>query len=216
MALIKSGPVGRFNGKIGNVVVAPWKGLLVGREAPTPTNKPATLTQLEQRAKFGLVTGFLSKIGETVRVGYQNSGGNMTAYNVAARYHLDNAVTGVYPAYALDYSKVQLNDGVGKVLDAPTGIAHTPVVNNRTTITWEAIELVRQDSLPTDQIRIVLFNATADFFLIHPAAAQRSVMTATVRLPIEEEDDVVHAWVMFVSADGKRTSRSRYLGIITA
>lgn len=216
MALIKSGQVGKFNGKIDNVVISAWKGLLVGRSVPSKSNKPATVTQLEQRAKFGLVTGFLSKIGDTVKLGYQNSGGNMTPYNVAARYHLDNAVTGVYPAYALNYSKIQLNDGIGKVLDSPSGLAHTPVVNNRSTITWEAIELVRADSLPTDQLRVVLYNATANFFLIHPAAAQRSLLTASVRLPIEEEDDVIHAWVMFVSADGKRTSRSKYLGIITA
>lgn len=212
MALIDQGQIGDFKGKIGRVVVAPYRKKTVGRAAPKKSTKQPTLVQLDQRAQFGLVTAFVSGVREIINLGYQNLTGNSGSYNMATKWHLDNAVTGVYPNYAIDYSKVKLSDGKN-VIDGIFEVAKTDAVNSKTTITWMAREAVR-GSLPTDKLCAVFYNHTEKFFMMDMAASERSKLTATVRIPLEEDTDVIHGWVLFISTDGKQVSRSKYLGII--
>jgi hypothetical protein len=214
MARVKSGAAGEFNGGFKDAVLAKWKGLLISKAFPSPSSKPAVLSQLMQRAVFGLMTSFVSKVGETIELGFQNTKGALTAYNAAVKKNIFIAISGVYPNYTLDYAKFQFSDGNGEQIDGPEGIAHTAVVNKRTTITWTEEELLRPGSLGTDVLRVIFYNETGKFCMTHAEAAQRSKLTATVRLPFEDAADVVHGWVMFVSADGKMVSRSVYLGKI--
>ena len=46
MATVKSGKVGVFNGKVGDVVIYKRDGILLGRDIPSKSTKPATLAQL--------------------------------------------------------------------------------------------------------------------------------------------------------------------------
>jgi hypothetical protein len=212
MAIIKSGAAGKFNGKFSDAVITEWKGLTVGRSLPSKSSKPPKLSQLMQRAKFGLITSFIGKIGDTFSLGFKNTRGALTAYNAAAKKNILTAITGNYPDYKLDYSKIELSDGNGTGIDKPFEVTHTPVANNRTTLTWAAIESNRSGSLGTDVLRVVFYNERGNFSMVHEHAEERSKLTATVRLPFEEDTDEIYGWAMFVSADGERVSTSVYLG----
>jgi hypothetical protein len=214
MARVKSGAAGEFKGTFKDAVLAKWNGLLISKSLPDKSSKPAVLSQLMQRAQFGLMTSFIGKIGDTIELGFKNTKGALTAYNAALKKNLFIAVTGVYPDYKVDYAKFQFSDGNGMQIDGPSEIAHTAVVNKRTTISWAAEEAIRPGTLGTDVLRVIFYNETGKFSMIHAVAAERSKLTATVRLPFEDAADVVYGWAMFVSADGKLLSRSVYLGKI--
>jgi hypothetical protein len=62
MARVKSGAAGEFNGGFKDGVLAKWKGLLISKAFPSPSSKPPVLSQLMQKAQFGLMTSFLSKM----------------------------------------------------------------------------------------------------------------------------------------------------------
>lgn len=214
MATIEEGQIGAFRGKIGRVVVAPFRKITVGRSVPKKSSKPATEVQLAQRLKFGLINNFINGFGDILNVGFKNAKGNATPTHEAVRYHLYNAVKGAYPDYAIDFTAVKLSNMSGKLLDNIMPFTTTAAVNGKTTISWEAADGNRTESLPTDNLFVALYNETEQYFMNYRAAAKRSQLTVTLRTPHEEETDVIHAWVMYVSVDGKMVSKSKYLGVI--
>jgi hypothetical protein len=130
MAIVKSGQVGDFSGKIGQSVIAKWRQLTVGRSTPKKSTKKATDEQLDTQSKFKLVTTFVSRIGTTIALGYRNTSGNLTPYNTAVQYHIQNAVTGVYPNYGIDMAKVVLsNPRMVNDIDAASSYVMSNVVD---------------------------------------------------------------------------------------
>lgn len=215
MGKLEPGQLGDPKGKIGRVVVSKWKTLNIIRAAPKSSTKPPKLSQLEQRGKFGLVTGFLRGMGSVINLGFQNVAPTNSPFNIATRYHLANAVTGVYPAYVMDYPKVLIGDGQAKLpLDALPTITVSAAVNRVVTLTWDAIQTNRESSLPTDLLYVVFYNATEKYFMSDPGAAQRSELSASVRVPQDAPTDKIYGWALFVSANNLHASRSTYLGLI--
>lgn len=215
MAKLEPGQLGDANGKIGRVVVSKWKKLMVLRAAPKSSTKPPKLLQLQQRAMFGLVTAFISGVGSIINLGFQKVAKNNSPFNTATKYHLANAVTGTYPDYVMDYPEVVIGEGKAKVsIDGLPVINVSAAVDGKVTLSWEALPANRSVSLPTDLLYVVFYNATEDFFMIDPAAAQRSELTASVRVPQEATTDKIYGWALFVSADNTLASRSKYLGQI--
>jgi hypothetical protein len=215
MAKIEEGQIGDFRGKIGRVVITDFRGMTVGRSAPKQTTKPPTEAQMDQRLRFALATGFVSGMGDIVQLGYQNVKFATSPANMAVKEILASGITGSYPNYEINFPKVMISKAKGNTaIDNIVPINKTAVVNNRTTLSWEALETGRTVSLPTDNLYVLFYNATEEYFINYPAAAKRSQLTATLRTPHEEETDIVHAWALYVSADGTRVSKSKYLGLI--
>lgn len=217
MAITKSAPGGAFKGKLDNAVFAPWKGLLTVRSVPKKSSKKAVQSQIEQRAKFALMGQFVARLAEVITMGYQSVSGNVTAHNVALKENLATALIGEYPDYAIDYAKVKLSRTSGSnEINGISNVLTTAAINGKVTITWIAEDATRQKTLPTDVLCVIFYNATQKFFMTSGKAAIRSALTTSVRIPLEEDTDVIHGWVLIFSADGKNVSRSTYLGIIDA
>jgi len=98
------------NGKIGQAVIAKWRQLTVGRSKPRKSTKRASVEQLDTQSEFKLVISFVSRIGTTIALGYRNSAGNLTPQNTAVQYHIQNTVTGIYPAYHLNKLSTKAGD----------------------------------------------------------------------------------------------------------
>lgn len=215
MAILDPGQIGNFSGKVGRVVISPWKGLTVGRSVPKKSSKVATEVQLNQRSKFGLVTTFVSRFGDLIPLGYQSVKGNVSPYNIAVQYHLKNAVTGIYPDYSIDFTKVRLSAPKGaNEIDGISTITTGAAVNYKVALAWELKQSQKPSSKDTDLLYVVFFNATEDNFMTYDGVAERSELTANLRLPQENITDVIHGWMFFVSADKKMVSHTKYLGIM--
>lgn len=220
MAIVKPGQVGDFNGKIGQVVLTKWRDVNVGRSAPKKSTKPPTLARLDQQSKFGLVTGFLGSIADLLAIGYQSSGSpKLTPMNAAVRYHLSNAVTGVYPDYQMDYTKVVIsNANVKGEIDGGYTVSATAVADAKVTVTWlasSADALANKLTSPADQLYLVFYNITKQRFVTFESKGTRAALTTTVQIPRSFVGNKIHAYMFFVSPDGKSVSVTEQLGSFT-
>jgi hypothetical protein len=189
---------------------------LVGRKTPTKSNKPGSLEQQDQRSKFGLVTHFFRDLGDMINLGYQYQKTGPTPMNVAVKYNQENAVTGIYPNYALDFSKIMLSNpnGIGEIDPgfAPTAV---PAAGATVNVSWQVNRNAYKATSPDDRLCIIIYSVTKKRFIVYDRVVSRSALTYEVELPFLFRGDVCHGYMFFVSPKGKEVSTSEYLGQFT-
>ena len=112
MGTHKKGILGNFSGKVGTVVGSKWRGVWVMRGLTDAKRGKPNPAQQQQQAKFTLMVKFLQPLSSLVGLTYDTSPAEMSGFNKAFSDNIRNAITGVYPALAIDYSKVILSKGV--------------------------------------------------------------------------------------------------------
>lgn len=106
MAIIKSN--GEISGKIGPVSVYQTKhGTQVIRSYSKPID-PKTPKQLAHRQKFSLVSKGLSPLCRIIQRGFK---GDTKTYRDQISKAYYEAITGEYPNFKLDYSKIKIAEG---------------------------------------------------------------------------------------------------------
>ncbi|HLN73923.1 MAG TPA: DUF6266 family protein, partial [Prolixibacteraceae bacterium] len=125
---------GGFSGKVGTVIGGNWNGINYMRGLPTSYTNPRTEAQLSQRAKFAETIKFLRPLTPFLRVGFKNAAYKMSGFNAAMSYTLKNALTGTYPAYSIDYTKVLVSRGPLAGAQNPAGDSTIP---GKVDFTWE-------------------------------------------------------------------------------
>jgi hypothetical protein len=213
MGTYKPGAIGVVKGAIDTIVTSKWKSIYVIKGKPTKSNKPATLTQAQQRIRFALVTAFLKRIASTIAVGYQNPGKNLTPMNAAVKYHLASTVKGLYPDYEIDYPSIRLTIP-SDALDSAWNISVSVGAGGMLTLSWDENKFVSGKTLPTDRMSVLLYDVDKDRFITMGATAARSALTNVIEMPEAYAGDSVHVWAYFVSADGKLVSATDYLGLV--
>ena len=130
-----------------------------------------------------------------------------TAFNAAMSYIVKNAVSGVFPNYALDFSRVLVSRGS---LTQPS----TPTVSmsaGRATITWND-NSGQGDAQPADVAMPLVFNSDKGEAVFSTAAATRADQSAELNFPADWNGDTVELYIGFASADGINVANSVYLG----
>ena len=112
MAITPQGITGPFIGKVGPVVGYISRGKSVMRSRPnlSKSRKPSILQQ-QQHAKFSLMNKFLGPIIPFLNETKKTVDIDLTGYNKAFSYNVKNAIKGIYPDLAIDYSMVLLSRG---------------------------------------------------------------------------------------------------------
>ncbi|RYD98048.1 MAG: hypothetical protein EOP54_08935 [Sphingobacteriales bacterium] len=207
MATYKKGILGVFTGKVGTVVGSSWKGISYMKSLPKSSGKAPSQPQIDQRLKFGLVTSFLKPIRTLTNIGYGLVSGNLTPYNAAVSYHLNNAVIGNSPNFEIDYPMVMFSRGelpgpaVPAMAANPGGALNFSWVDNATANLAQ----------PNDKAIVLVFHvATKEF--VHSDTAKRSAGSLEMTLPTHFVGGAVHAWMAFFNANDKQVSTSVYLG----
>ena len=215
MGKIEKGILGAISGLVGTVVGARWRNVDVLRSRPRKSRKPKTENQLEIQSRFKLVSDFLNKISSYIKLGYQSSISGPTATNTALSYHLKNAVLGTYPDFTLDYSKVKLsNENSQKILPLPEATT-TLLPLNKIKVEWSNPTGVVDESDDLDVLHALVYSPEKDMFISPGFLPTRIEQTFTITVPRMLNTSVVHMWAFFASADGKRVSRTSYLGQFT-
>lgn len=218
MGKIRTGILGGFSGKVGTVIGASWRTLDVMRSLPKKTSKPPVRSQIDQRKKFGLITGFLGAISEVVSKGYQSGNKLSGPMNEAVKFNLKEAISGVSPLFTINYAKLKLT--LGK-LDIPQDLLAVPVSGRKVAITWAYDPLdfnTENERLErsTDRASIIIYDETNDYFLI-PSTAVRTAGKLEARMLSKTiVGNTLHCWFYISSLDGKKVSTSVYLGPIKA
>lgn len=197
-----------LSGIMGNRVYGSWKGISYSRSKPLSMKNPRTPGQLSQRAKFSVILKFLKPCKEFVRIGFKSKAKNMSEFNYATSLLYKNALTGEYPDWSIDYSKVVLSIG---------NLAGALEPKILLTTGWE-IEFTWQiDSEGTnyflyDKVMVLVFNPAKQEAVTITNGNIRYKLRQLVELPATFAGDEVVCYIAFQDMDGKRVSDSQFIG----
>lgn len=209
MGILKNGPNGLFTGKVGNMV-----GRIVeGRNVITgPYDEMVvafTANQLDQQAKFGMMSSFLSNSSELIKLGFKPKNKKHGPVNLAVSHNLKQAVGGVSPDFEILYSKICLSAGE---LKNPINIGVQVLPDGVLRFNWELSAMVYRYANLTDQLMIMIFDPEPNKFSLHTNVASRGDLAGTVKLNPGFKGDVLHCYIFFTGYKGI-ASNTTYLKI---
>ena len=117
-----------------------------------------------------------------------------------------DAVTGEYPDYAIDFSKLVIAEG-GLNTSSFLNITKT----NGTSLKFEWDTTVGFQGDDNDGVNIVLLNDQNRVGLLKQNIVVRGEGTVDVELPAVWAGQKVHCWIYFSSPDGINTSNSQFI-----
>ena len=211
MAILRSGILGGFAGKVGTVVGSIWKGISTMRAYVANVTQPGSPAQLEHRAKFSLMMAFLKPLTAFLRIGFKAYAVGQTAQNAAFKTNFKNAITGVYPNFTIDYTKVLVSQGnfTGALNPAVTSSTSGEVAFTWDNNSWET------DAEPDDTAVLVVYNPIKQAAVSNVGVSTRTVGAMTMILPNSFAGDEVYCYIAFQNAKGTKISGSQYVnGII--
>jgi len=211
MGKISQGVLGGFSGKVGNVVGGTWKGIDYMRIKPSNVSNPRTQGQVDQRSKFSTVLRFLQPMTDFLRVGFKLYANKMTQFNNAMSYNLNNAITGAYPSFTIDYANALVSRGnLTGALDPAVSSPSAGSVE----FTWDN-NTGSGNAEGTDKALLVVFNPSKNQAVYETEGAARNVTSDTLTVPTDFSGDTVETFIGFVSEDGKEIANSIYIGSVT-
>jgi hypothetical protein len=211
MATYESGILGAFNGKVGTVVGANWRGKDIMRSRPRKSRKPATVLQKMQREKFAMVASFIRSVDSTIWRFFGNDNSLLTQRNQASKHILKNAVLHNGEEASLDYSKIVLTKGSLLNLNAlsiGTQAEQTIQVN------WTDNSMQSGEASAEDVIMAVVHNPATGQSWFAESLATRSTGQMSIQMPHQWTGNTVHVWIAVASESGMKYATSQYLGTV--
>ena len=206
MGTYQNGILGSFNGKVGPIVGANWKDVNYMRSKGRKTTKGPSLKQLEHRVKFSLVSKFVHKIGALL-MKYYPATSELTSINHAFANIYGKAITGAYPLFELDYSRILIsrgelhNCGVPQVRLTGNGMIEFSWIDNTDNLMANADDrcLVL---VYCPEMRQCVYTNTGSIRKVGKENMNASYFTGKL----------VETWITFISADDKIAATSIYTG----
>lgn len=208
MGKISQGILGGFSGKVGNVIGGNWKGIDYMRVKPASVANPQTEGQVDQRSKFITVLQFLQPMKDFIKVGFKGYAIKMTEFNSAMSYNLNNAVTGTYPDYAIDYANALISRG--SLAGSLNGSLASASAGNISFI-WDD-NSGDGNASDTDKAMLLIYNPDKGEVVFVTEGVTRNTGTQDLVVPANFSGDTVYGFIAFISEDGKEVSNSKYIG----
>lgn len=213
MAQHKPGVAGEVRGKIGRVVYSKWRKKRVAKETPKRTWKPPSLALRTQRAKFKTNSTFLKQFVEVIQVGFPPDKSNINGWAKAVKYNIKNVITGTFPDYSIDISKIMLSHGPLDQVNTPEMIYE----DGELFVDWLNPDHLNLGVEEEDRLQLCVYEPEGKanlFFYPDIAFRKDTYFKQVIKSPFH--NGPVHAWIFLVSANGKKVSSSQYLGIFDA
>lgn len=196
-----------LSGRIGPIVTYITKGGKQAFRVYVKPNNPRSPKQVAHRAKFALVNRALSPLNKVIKRGYRH---DKNAYRTLISKAFREAVTGDYPHFSVDFSKIQI--AVGK-LQLPADIRlRFDRLSGMATFSWNPhLAWPSQPGSDNDRVHIVYFNTGNPLEVKTFSRGTRADGEASVELSGERQPDITHFWIYFTSHDLQDNSNSIYL-----
>src|ERR1700722_15942682 len=210
MGTFEKGFLGGFSGKVGTAVGSSWKSLSVLRSRPPRKRRgQPSEPQLERQARFGLITSFLRPLTELLNQTYSKSANaEMSGFNKAFSVNSE-AVTGVYPAFAVDYPKILLSKGSLPGALGPTAVS---TVAGKLTFNWTDNSGL-STALISDLAFVAAYNEETGHWVFLQKAAARNAGTFILDVTAFSGKPV-QTYLGMMSADRKKIADSQYTGLV--
>jgi hypothetical protein len=206
MGKFQVGILGGFEGKVGTVVGGRWKGIDYMRHKGRKSKKPFTLAQLDQQAKFSLVSKFIATLNKLLMKSFRDTPG-LTGTNVAFKYNFDTAIIGIYPAYDLDYTKILISKGELHNGQLPTAVAGAPGIVQFNWTDNSGNTFANTD----DNAIMVVYCPELSQSVYTKTGPERNAATAALNVS-NFSGKTVQTWLSFISADGLTYATSIFTG----
>ncbi|NII85519.1 MULTISPECIES: DUF6266 family protein [unclassified Pedobacter] len=208
MARLKDGALGGFSGKVGSVIGYSYRNKDYIRSIPVPSKKPPTLKQLASRARFKFFNEWRNPLSGFFNVTFKNQTNTHSAQNAAHQLNKD-IITGEYPDFIIDYTKVIISKGsLPPVLDLQ--MQHE---NDMLYFTWQP-NLINT-AMGTDLLAIlVCYTNNINHFQASLNAAERGSGNCAFKLDYTAPGEKIEIYATFLSNNRERASDSHYMGSI--
>lgn len=207
MARLKKGLLNGFSGIIGNVVGYEMYGQYILRSRPRKSTKPPSEKQLACRARMRVINGVLNRFSEFVKFGFAETakGQTFTAYNAAVAYQLKHAVSGNYPNYEIDYSKLRVTEGV----------INTDGLNPSVSLQGDML-LFSWTGHPAsaDHVMLLAYAPALGQAVYNLCGAPRRAGQESLKLPGGWQQQRIETYLAFRSETNSQCSNSFYLGTV--
>lgn len=207
MARYQRGILGSFQGQVGTVVGATWKGMEIMRIKRRKSTTKPTQKQLEQQARFSLLIKFVSPLAKLFDISFVIPGVQMTGVNSAFKYNYKSALTGSYPSFAFDYSKILVSKGDLLPANSPAASA---AGGGLVKFNWGDNSGVAQANA-NDKCIMVVHCPEQNRSVYITGGAIRSTQSDTINVGIFA-GRTVETWLGFISDDGMAVASSVYTG----
>ena len=209
MAIQNDGIMGVFKGQVGTVVGAGWRGKHIIKKRPTINkNRKPTDAQLVQQAKFALANKFFKRFTRLLRVSFEGEIGN-TQRGAAFRTMLKEAITGTYPNFSVDYSKVQVAKGGLEPAQSPAVVSNAP---GKLSFNWTDNSLLMHAD-PHDVAILVAYCEEMNALIFSLNGSKRLEEVSELDVPYFTGKEV-QTWIAFRSLDAKKAADSIYTGAV--
>jgi uncharacterized protein DUF6266 len=207
MAQLSSGILGPIRGKVGENVYYVRKGKQCVRSVPKKSSKAPSKSQLEQRVKMAKAVLFVSSLKRLLSISYRHYFKHRFPSNEVVKQILRSAITGVYPDFNIDYSKVQVS--LGHISKNP--MAQSSAAKDEINFSWNTICI--GGSYNNDRSILIAYCEALNRCIFTSTGPIRGTGKATLPVP-NFRGQQVHTWLGFISADGKNVADSVYTGVV--
>lgn len=206
MGTIKKGIIGGVSGKVGPVIGSHWKGIPYVKTKPESVFNPKTQGQLDHRGKFAAAVQFLSPLKEFLRVGFCEGAVKKTAFNAAMSYNYHHAITGRYPDFNIDYSRVLVSQGSLAGAMNPQVTAAAGQIN----FTWQN-NADNMEVMDSDKVLLVIYNATRQNSVSLVGGNTRDSGRQSISIPALFAGDEVQCYIAFQNMEETAASNSQFI-----
>ena len=207
MGTIKNGILGGFSGKVGTVIGGTWKGISYMRSIAPSVSNPRTPAQVEHRARFAAIVQFLKPLTAFLRIGFKSLAVKKSGFNAAMAFNFKNVITGTYPDFGIDYTKVSISQGN---LPGALNPVTTSVIAGEVEFTWED-NTWETDASADDQAVLVVYNPARQAAVSVVGGITRAGGSQTITLPNSFTGDEVQCYIAFTNANQSVISNSQYV-----
>jgi len=211
MAIVQNPITGRTKKKFGTAVFSKQFGKNTMRTKPIEVKNPKTLLQKQQRSKFSIMVELSRMFLSFIRTGFKQVAIEMSAFNMFMKSNIYDVITGVYPAYTIDFTKVIVTKGTLMGVDG--GLA-TAIAAHKVTLDWTD-NTGTGDALATDKAMMLIINYTKKQVVQDTTTKTRVDATHDLTVPADWVGDDVHAYLSFMNAAGNKIADSTFLATIT-
>lgn len=210
MGTIQKGILGGFSGKVGNVIGGSWKGIDYMRSKSSRKSATVTQKQKEQQMKFALIAKFQQPLTNLLARTFKSFAIKMTGANSAMSYNLRNAITGIYPGFAIDYSRILVSRG-----DMPNAVNPAAAALSAGIVVYTWVNNTGAGKTKdSDQAVLVAYCPEMQQCIYTDEGPARSEEEGQLDLSAFTGKQV-QTWVAFISENGKEIATSVFTGALT-
>ncbi len=211
MAIVQNPITGRTRGKFASAVFSKQFGKNTMRSKPISVKNPRTKLQRKQRSKFAIMVELARKFLSFIRLGFKQSAIGMSEFNAFVQTNIFIAISGTYPDFAIDYTKIVVSKGT---LTGAVGTSALAEAEKKVTVNWSD-NTGSCDALAEDKALIVLLNPESKNVVASTEDKTREDETMEFTVPDAWVGDEVHVYIGFSNDKGDKVADSKYVGAVT-